>query len=544
MNRATIQGLALAIISLQATQALVAQEVAPLPTSEAASIAAPGSVTRVTSSAVAPQPQQRQRKRRTSRGRRTQPMRVAPVYPYKSPTSLPALSSDISGMLHGRIRSGQWGVVIVSLSRGDTLYSHNPDLSLAPASTMKLFTTALALERLGADHHFSTDVLRDGPLDSAGTVNGNLIMRGDGDPSLSNRFIGGDVNAPMQLLARFVAGQGVRRVTGDLIADATAFDNRLIPEGWLSRYITAAYAARVSALSLNENLVWIAVHPGVDGGSPTVTLEPATTTIPIVNAVRSVNGSRTGNIAVRKLANGVLEVRGHIGTKAPPRRVSLIVDNPPLFTAGALRAALMSQGIIIDGGVRVGATPAGAVKVTSIVSPPLERLLSVMNRESINIYAELIYRSAARGRNREGVGSAERAFVQLREVLDSAKISGSIVTATDGSGLSSLNRITPRALVHLLAYSNQAPWASTFHGTLPVAGESELLRNRMRLTPAQGNLHAKTGTTNSVASLGGYVTARDGEVLAFAFVYNGADRWNAKMTMDQMGATLAAFVRE
>jgi D-alanyl-D-alanine carboxypeptidase/D-alanyl-D-alanine-endopeptidase (penicillin-binding protein 4) len=311
----------------------------------------------------------------------------------------------------------------------------------------------------------------------------------------------------------------------------------------LARYITAAYAARVSALSLNENLVWIAVHPNPKG-APTVTLEPASTAIPVVNAVRSVSGSRTGSIGVRKLPNGVLEVRGYIGTNSIPRRVSMIVDNPATFTAGALRAALQAQGIIIEGEIRQAATPAGAVKVTSLTSPPLERLLSVMNRESINLYAELIYRAAARGKSREGVGSAERAFLQLRDVLDSAQIPRGIVSATDGSGLSSLDRMSPRALVHLLAYSHRAPWATTFHGTLPVAGESELLRNRMRLTPAQGNLHAKTGTTNTVASLGGYVTARDGEVLAFAFVYNGSDRWNAKMTMDQMGATLAAFVRE
>ena len=541
MTRAAYRAMALLMMSLCATESVAAQEVATQPATAGDAAAAPAVVTGVTTARAAPEPQQRQRRRRT-RSRRTQPMRVAPVYPYTRPTSLPALSNDISGMLHGRIRSGQWGVVIVSLTRGDTLFSHNADMSLSPASTMKLFTTALALERLGADHQFSTDVLRDGPMAADGTVSGNLILRGDGDPSISNRFIGGDVNAPMQQLARFIAGQGVKRVKGDLIADATAFEDRLIPEGWLSRYITAAYAARVSALSLNENLVWIAVHPGPKGAL--VTLEPATTTIPIVNAVRLVNNSRSGNIGVRKLANGVLEVRGYIGTRSPPRRVSMIVDNPALFTAGALRAALLKEGITIDGEVRQGATPPGAVKVTALVSPPLERLLSVMNRESINLYAELIYRAAARGRSREGTGSADRAFSQLREVLDSARIPGTIVKASDGSGLSSLNRITPRALVHLLAYSHRAPWATTFHGTLPVAGESELLRNRMRMTPAQGNLHAKTGTTNTVASLGGYVTARDGEVLAFAFVYNGADRWNAKMTMDQMGATLASFVRE
>ena len=543
MRRTTNRAFALALLGLCATQDVVAQELGTSPASETGALAASSDVTRITR-ATKPDPQQQSRKRRTTRSRRAAPMRVAPVYPYTSPTSAPALSNDIRGMLNGRIRSGQWGVVIVSLTRGDTLYSHNADMSLSPASTMKLFTTALALERLGADHQFSTDVLRDGPLNADGTITGNLVLRGDGDPSISSRFIPGDVNAPMQQLARFVVGQGVKRVTGDLIADATAFEDRLIPEGWLSRYITAAYAARVSALSLNENLVWIAVHPNVNGKGTSVTLEPASTAIPVINSVRSVNGSRSGSIAVRKLPNGVLDVRGYIGTRSPPRRVSMIVDNPALFTAGALRAALLKEGVTIDGEIRLGATPAGAVKVTSLVSPPLERLLSVMNRESINLYAELIYRAAARGKQREGIGSADRAFAQLGDVLDSARIPDGLVKATDGSGLSSLNRITPRALVHLLAYSNSAPWATTFHGTLPVAGESELLRNRMRMTPAQGNLHAKTGTTNTVASLGGYVTARDGEVLAFAFVYNGSDRWNAKMTMDQMGATLAAFVRE
>jgi D-alanyl-D-alanine carboxypeptidase/D-alanyl-D-alanine-endopeptidase (penicillin-binding protein 4) len=118
------------------------------------------------------------------------------------------------------------------------------------------------------------------------------------------------------------------------------------------------------------------------------------------------------------------------------------------------------------------------------------------------------------------------------------------VSVSDGSGLSVLDHITPRSMVQLLAYANRASWGSAFHASLPVAGESELLRNRMRFTPAQGNLHAKTGTTNDVISLGGYVTAQDGEVLAFSFIYNGYDRWNAKSAIDGMGATLASFVRE
>jgi D-alanyl-D-alanine carboxypeptidase/D-alanyl-D-alanine-endopeptidase (penicillin-binding protein 4) len=98
-------------------------------------------------------------------------------------------------------------------------------------------------------------------------------------------------------------------------------------------------------------------------------------------------------------------------------------------------------------------------------------------------------------------------------------------------------------MVQLLGYAHKAPWGPSFHASLPVAGISETLRTRMRGVPAQGNLHAKTGTTNTVASLGGYVTAKNGEVLAFSFIYNGADRWNARATMDAMGSTLAEFDR-
>jgi D-alanyl-D-alanine carboxypeptidase/D-alanyl-D-alanine-endopeptidase (penicillin-binding protein 4) len=166
-----------------------------------------------------------------------------------------------------------------------------------------------------------------------------------------------------------------------------------------------------------------------------------------------------------------------------------------------------------------------------------------MNRESVNHYAELLFRNAARGT--DTAGSAEAGNAMLRRFAsERLGVDSADVYAADGSGLSVLDRVTPRAMVHLLDYAHKASWGSAFHASLPVAGESELLRRRMRSTPAQGNLHAKTGTTNNIISLAGYVTALDGEVLAFTFIYNGNDRWRAKETIDQMGATLANFVRE
>ncbi len=464
---------------------------------------------------------------------------------YDAPRSVEALDADLASMLHSRVRSGRWGIMVVSLTRGDTLFEINPDQSLRPASTMKLFTSALAFDRLGPDYEFATDVLRDGPIDSAGGIEGNLVLRGDGDPSLSNRFLRGEPDAPMQALARAVAATGVRRVHGDLVGDATAFAGQAIPVGWLHRYLGASYAARVSALSLNDNLVWVAVSPGANGKAASVALEPSSSALPVRNQVRTVAGSAGSRIIVRARGDGSIVASGWIGSRCGTRLYELVIEDPALFTVGAFRDALAAAGVRVDGRIRLGPTPATAIKVTSLPSPPLARIVAAMNRESINHYAELLFRDAVRGPDRSAVGSVDLGAALLRRFLtDKVGAPANAVSVTDGSGLSTLDRVTPRAMVDLLSYADRASWGPAFHASLPVAGESELLRRRMRRTPAQGNLHAKTGTTDDVISLGGYVTAIDGEVLAFSFIYNGSDRWNAKTTIDGMGATLASFVRE
>jgi D-alanyl-D-alanine carboxypeptidase/D-alanyl-D-alanine-endopeptidase (penicillin-binding protein 4) len=475
--------------------------------------------------------------------RRTRARAATPVAPiaWTSPNGLSALTTDLSQMLSKRIRSGQFGAMITSLTRGDTLFAQNAGEMMQPASTMKLFSTAVALDRYGPEHSFSTDVLRDAPVGGDGTITGNIYLRADGDPSMSARFYH-DANLPMSTLARSVAAAGVKRVTGDLVFDATAFDDRRIPEGWKTTYLGAAYAARVSALSLNENIVWVVVQPA--GKQASVTLEPMTTTIPVRSKVRLVGG-RGGRIVARRAADGGIDVSGSIGASSGPLRYSLVVDDPALFTAGALRAALQAAGITVDGAVKSGKTPENAEKVASLPSPPLSRIVSEMNRESINIVAELLFRDAARASAPNGVGTAESGLANLRDFMrKKVEADPQQIRVSDGSGLSTLDYMTPRAMIHLLSYAHEGPWSSAFHGSLPVAGESELLRRRMRATPAQGNLHAKTGTTNTVVSLAGYVTAKDGEILAFSFIYNGNDRWNAKATIDAMGATLANFVRE
>lgn len=497
------------------------------------------------------QPKRPTPKKKTSAKRSTRSTRAArarapivSVLRFTTPRGDAALTSDLTTLLGSRTRNGVWGAMVVSITRGDTLFAHGADSKMVPASTMKLFTSAIAFEKLGPAHSFSTDVLRDGPLEANGVVRGNLVLRGDGDPSLSPRFVRGGPDASMTMLARFVAGAGIKRVTGDLVADASAMEMRGIPEGWLTRYAGAGYAAPFSALTLNENIVIVGVTAGGVGGAGKVFLEPATRGLTITNTVRTVAGSST-RIRAHRVGNDRVVVAGTIGARAGTVRYQLVVGDPATFTGGAFRAALEEQGITVDGALRVGRTPDSATLVTSLPSPPLARLVSTMNRESINIVAELLFRGAARGADKQTLGSAENASAALNEfMVRQVGAAPDAVSVTDGSGLSVLDRVTPRSLVQLLAHAHRAPWGSAFHASLPVAGESELLRNRMRATPAQGNLHAKTGTTNEVIGLSGYVTAENGEILAFAFLYNGKDRWRARETIDAMGPTMAAFSRE
>lgn len=476
--------------------------------------------------------------KRTKRStRRTVPRRPpAPVIRATAPRSAVALRSDMA-FFANRVRSGQFGIMAVSLTRGDTLFTHNAGTPLMPASTLKMLTSAAAFERLGPRYQFSTDVLYDGSMGPDGTLTGNVYLRGDGDPSLSGRYLTGGPEAPMNFLADQLVSRGVRRITGDVIGDATAFDDQKIPEGWLTRYLQSGYAARVSGLSLNENLVWVTIEPG------RVRLEPATSAISLVSNVRTVAGGGA-SLSVRRQTDGTIIVSGRIGRNSPPRRYQYVVEDPASFATGALRSALVAREIAVDGGIRLGETPPAAVKIASIQSPTLDRMIAVMNRESINHFAELLLRNAARGLEKNAQGTARNGQSVLRNIF-ATKVHADTtqLQISDGSGLSTLNRVTPRAMTQMLGYAHRADWGPWFHASLPVAGESKLMRRRMRGGEAQGNLHAKTGTTNDVVGLGGYVTAVNGEVIAFTFLYNGRDRNAARSMIDVMGQTLANFAR-
>jgi len=339
-----------------------------------------------------------QTQRRTATTRRVRrPSRngapAVPVVRYSTPRSSAELAATLAG-LTGRTRSGTWGAMVVSLTRGDTLYAYNSGEGMLPASTMKLLTSAIAFERFGPNYKFSTDALRDAPVGPDGTLNGNLYLRGDGDPALSGKFLPGGPSAPMNRLADLVASKGIRHITGSVIGDASAFDDQKVPAGWLSRYLQASYAARVSALSLNENLVAVSVTPTSPGQPATVALEPSTSAIPLIANVRTVAGGGA-RLGFRKQSDGTIMASGSIGSRTSTRKYVYIVEDPASFATGAFLNALIWRGVRVDGGIRLGKTPPTAVKVANLLSPPLASMIMAMYCDRVYQYGELLSSNAS-----------------------------------------------------------------------------------------------------------------------------------------------------
>jgi serine-type D-Ala-D-Ala carboxypeptidase/endopeptidase (penicillin-binding protein 4) len=458
-------------------------------------------------------------------------------------------------------RGAQWGVIAVSLDRGDTIFSMNPDVPLPPASNMKLFSTAAALYYLGPDFRYSTYVLADGEVRD-GVLDGDVILYGTGDPAISARMVGRSLGV-LEALADSLASSGVREIAGDVVGDGSYFDDRYLGEGWSPSYRLASYSAPVGALALSDNLITIRALPGATAGAPAeIQTVPATRGLTVRNEVRTVASGRT-SVRFEHDEQGIVLsgqiARGHGGV----RRVLPVVD-PNNFTAAAFRVVLEERGISIRGGVRTvtesnrsrvgmnGRAQDGddsrAPRVLGVhLSPPLSELVHLTNQVSQNMYAEALLKTVGRVVMGEGSAAAGARAVQFMLECE-ADLGQNALRMVDGSGLSRLNAVTPRATVQLLEYMSRSEQREAFDYSLPEAAAPgslrHSLRNRLGLTPAARNLRAKTGTINRVSSLAGYVNSASGERIAFViFVNETPSTAIAKRIEDAVGIRLATFDR-
>ena len=476
--------------------------------------------------------------------------------------AIPATTQELARDLEQALEApgwddDRWSVLVVSVDGGDTLFSHDPGASLAPASNLKLFTTAAALHHLGPEYRYPTFVTATGPV-AGGVVEGDLFVYGTGDPTLSARFFESKT-AVWEAVADSLAALGVRRIRGDLVGDASYFEGPAVGRGWRRGYSTHTYAAPASALSYNDNVVTLRVMPGPEvGDPPDVQLIPGGQ-VALQNRATTTASGRSWIEVERADYGAPIVLRGEVRRNASDLWRAVPVTDPARYAVSVLQEVFAERGIVVDGRIRsvhaAERSPitgqqvfAPALEKDELVqvlavhrSPPLQEILEVINQRSHNLYAESVLRSM--GRVVAGRGSVEGGSAAIASLLRTVGPAGEAVQVDDGSGLSSLDRASARSLVELLAFMARSPHADAFFETLPEAATSRGLR-RMHRTPAAGNLRAKTGTIEGVSALSGYVRAQNGELLAFSILSNDVpSTWKAKRVEDRIGARLAAFDR-
>jgi D-alanyl-D-alanine carboxypeptidase/D-alanyl-D-alanine-endopeptidase (penicillin-binding protein 4) len=463
------------------------------------------------------------------------------------------------------LASAQMAVKIVSLDTGRTLFVENAEKLLHPASNMKIYTVSAALDRLTPDFHFRTSVYAPAPPDATGTIRGDLIIYGRGDPSFAASFNNGDYYKAIDDFAARIVAAGVRRVEGNIVGDESYFTGPRLGYGWEWDDLQWYYGAEVSALTVNDNSLDLFVKPGQDIGSQAViTTGPVTPLVTIINHVTTApRGTRRNVTVVRPLGTNTLEVSGSVplGLDATDKGNvgSVAIGNPALLFVYMLRSSLASKGVTITGQSQTIDAHArngqplqtnSLVEISSVQSPPLSIIAAQTLKPSQNLYTELILRSLGKSVAPNGTASsAERTTTDdgieaVKTFLRGAGIEPrSQFVMADGSGLSRHDYITANATLQLLTYMSTHRYASVFRDALPIAGVDGTLKTRMRGTPAAGNLRAKTGTINGVASLSGYVTTAAGEHLVFSIILNNypEESSSRRSFIDAIAVLLASF---
>ena len=443
-------------------------------------------------------------------------------------------------------RGAFWGIQVTDLKTGRTRYQLNSDRLFTPASNTKLFTTALALVRLGPQFTFETRITAERPPDADGCIHGPLRLVGGGDPNLSARAVPyqpeparaapapGYALAALAELADQVAAKGVKSIDGDIIGDDTWYVWEPYAGEWSIEDPTYEYGTAVSAIAVNDNTLTVSVSPGAREGDPAaISLQPAVEYYAIDNRIRTVVGSGERAIHVHRGPGSLeLELSGTIPLGAPAQLLELGIEDPAQYAALALRQLLEERGITVRGGAAArhllsgeasGLLAGGDTAVLARrVSAPLLEDLRITDKVSQNLHAEMALRAV--GRARRGVGSRAAGLDELRAFLNEAGLDDASYNIEDGSGLSRPNLVSPAAVVKLLRYLYDSPERDTWISLLPVAASDGTLAGRFNGTPAAGRIHAKTGSLAHVNALSGYAQRRNGSWVAFSILVNNSNK--------------------
>jgi D-alanyl-D-alanine carboxypeptidase/D-alanyl-D-alanine-endopeptidase (penicillin-binding protein 4) len=416
-----------------------------------------------------------------------------------------------------------FGVRVESITDGRVLYTRNSDKLVIPASNMKLLTMAAAAEKLGWGFTFETTLQAVGVV-TDGTLKGDLLVIGGGDPSIDSRNFGA---APLfDEWAEALKAAGIRRIDGRIIGDDNLFEDTTIGPGWAWDYLVDGYAAGSSALNYNENIAVVRIWPGDAAGTPArVELSPPGHGLTLVSKVTTSAAGGTLSLShSRNPGSDVLQVSGTIPMGRAVVVRTAAVENPTQFFVSGLRAGLEARGIFVSGPALdiddLPAPPSGVRQtIAARTSQPLSSLGAYFLKESQNFYGEAILKMLGLRFGKAGSTVAGR-----RVVSDTLRIWGIPADSYlmyDGSGLSRYNYVSADAIVMLLKHVwTDERLRGPFLAALPVGARDGTLELRMRNTALAGRVQAKTGTISNVRSLSGFLITDSGERLVFSMIAN------------------------
>jgi len=424
-----------------------------------------------------------------------------------------------------------WGVLIKRLGEEKPLLAINENKCFMPASNMKLYSTASTLTLLGKDHRFETVIYHTGEIDQTGTLHGDIVLQGGGDPAISGRYRKDVMTEEIldEWCTALEAG-GIRSVKGNVIGDDDFFTDEEVEGTWQVSNLSYWYTAPSSALSINDNLYQFYMLPGeAEGEKARIEEHLGTSYMDIQNDVIT-TGSKAG-IRVwfkRDVEGNRLRVSGQMPLEGGRERVRGCVYNATLFSAFLFREAMEKHGITVSGEAmdidefeeEEKEKIRGEVKILHVhLSPPLPEILRIINKPSQNYYADMLLKNL--GKRFRDEGSFDEGY---EVVMDFLRMAGALDVENfqmkDGSGLSRRNLVQPRHTVALLEYMAGSENFELFYDSLPIAGVDGTIGRRMRKPPARGNVHAKTGFISHARALSGYVDDRNGDRWVFSMMCN------------------------
>jgi serine-type D-Ala-D-Ala carboxypeptidase/endopeptidase (penicillin-binding protein 4) len=416
-------------------------------------------------------------------------------------------------------RHARWGVLIVDPERAETLYARDAHKLLVPASNQKILTSALALDVLGPAFRFVTPVLAKGQVRD-GTLDGDLLIVGRGDPSVSDR-IAGDAMFRVLALADSLHARGIRRVRGRVLSHGNAFPDANIGHAWEYDDLSTSSGAAIDELLFNEGIAAVQIRGADHAGSPPLVRTAPAESYPRVRNEAMTVQRGTGRDSTAQLSVVKDTVRGEfvVSGKIPvgdSASVTVTYRDPTEAYLAAVREALTARGITIGDSATMPGERADTLFVMQ--SPPLSEILPWFLKPSQNQIGEMLFKSVALARTDTGAARISRRLAGETLRAWGAAQDGFLVW--DGSGLSRQDLVSPATLVRVLDAMRRSPHFQVYYDAFPVAGVDGTLRTRMRGTAGEGNVRGKTGTLSGVRSLSGYVTTADGRLLLYSVLSN------------------------